>query len=308
MILCCGEALIDFVPRETRAGALAFQPMNGGSIYNTAIALGRLGAATGFFGGLSSDFFGDQLREGLAASHVDYSLSPESARSTVLAFVKLASDGQARYSFIDEGSAARMLDEAQLPVLGDHIQALHTGSISLVLEPCATAFEALVRREAARRVVSYDPNIRPTLIKDRAAVLARLARMAALADLIKLSDEDLEWIAPGAAADAVAAAWLKAGAKVVTVTRGAEGAAAFTARERVEIAGINVTVADTIGAGDTFTAGMLTALSRRAFLTKPALAALGAADLRAVLEFAARAAAITVSRPGADPPWSHEID
>ena len=306
MILCCGECLIDFVPRETREGALAYQPMNGGSIYNTAIALGRLGLKPGFFGGLSTDFFGDQLREGFAASGVDCRLSLTSDRYTVLAFVKL-SDGQARYNFIDEGSASRSITVRDLPRLGSRIDAIHVGSIAMAPEPCGSAYEALAALESPNRVVSYDPNVRPSLVKDRVGFIARANRVAAHADLIKLSDEDLRWFDPNIEAEEFAQAWLRLGAKVVTITRGPEGAVAFTAAHRVEIPGVAVKVADTIGAGDTFTAGILAYLGGKKLLTKPAIAQLSAEDLRGALSYAARAAAVTVSRPGADPPWAREM-
>jgi fructokinase len=307
MILCCGEALTDFVPRQTREGALAFQPLTGGSVFNTAIALGRLGAPSGFFGGLSRDFFGDELRKQLAASHVDTSLSPITDRYTIAAFVKLEG-GQARYSFIDEGSACRMLSPEDLPALPSTVTALHLGSFPLAIEPCGSAFEELCRREHQTRVIHFDPNIRANLIKDRVAHRQRVERIVAMADVIKMSDEDLAWMAPGGTADAFAHDWLGRGAKLIVITRGGNGAAAFTRKFKCEIPGIPVTIADTIGAGDTFTAGILGFLYRSRLLDKPAIAALDRARVEQALNFAARAAAITVSRPGADPPWAHELE
>jgi fructokinase len=306
-ILCCGEALIDFLPRETKAGDLAFQPFSGGSILNTAIALGRLGVPTGFFGGLSSDFFGDQLRQTLKASHVDYALSPVSDRYTIAAFVKLE-DGQARYSFIDEGSACRMLSREQLPELGPEVAALHLGSISIVPEPSGDTLEHLCAREHAERVISFDPNIRAGLIKDRAGHIARIERFAGMADIVKMSDEDLAWLGGAGDAKGFAEAWLAKGAKTVIVTRGGKGAVAFSRAGAVEVGAVPCRVADTVGAGDTFTAGILAGLHRRGLLSKAAVAALSIEDLVAAIELAARAAAVTVSRPGADPPWSHELD
>lgn len=306
MILCCGEALIDFVPRLTSDGAPAFEPLTGGSVFNTAIALGRLGVPSGFLGGLSSDFFGDELRKDLAAAHVDFSLSPVSARHTIPAFVKLEG-GQARYSFIDEGSACRMLAPGDLPALPDKVSALHLGSFPLAIEPCGTAFETLCRREHEGRVIHFDPNIRANLIKDRASHRQRVERFVAMADVIKMSDEDLAWLAPDASAEAFARDWLARGAKLVVVTRGKDGALAFTAKFKCEIPGVQVKVADTIGAGDTFTAGLLASLHVENRLSKPAIAALDQERVVAALKFAVRAAAVTVSRPGADPPWAHEL-
>jgi fructokinase len=306
MILCCGEALIDFLPRETKDGALAYQPFSGGSVFNTAMALGRLGVETGFFGGMSSDFFGDQLRATLSESNVDYSFAPVSERYTIAAFVKLT-DGHARYVFVDEGSACRSIELDDLPVLSPAITALHMGSIPLIPEPSGTTIETLCARESDSRVISLDPNIRPGLVKDKAAHIARIARMAAHADIMKLSDEDLNWIAPEADEQNFARDWLARGTKVLIVTRGGEGATAYTKSFKAETAPVKVKVADTVGAGDTFTAGTLAALSKANQLTKEALASVNQKSLEKAIAFAARAAAVTVSRPGADPPWAKEL-
>ena len=307
MILCCGEALIDFMPRETRKGTLAFEPLSGGSVFNTAVALGRLGVPVKFFGGLSRDFFGDQLRAALTASHVDFSLSPLSDRPTIAAFVKIE-NGQARYSFVDEGSACRMIAIADLPILGPATKAIHLGSFPLIGEPSGTTLETLCAREHSRRVINFDPNIRPGLVKDRTAYLGRIARMVAMADIIKLSDEDLNWITQGATADEFAARALAEGAKAVVMTLGPDGAQAYTKQYRCQVPGRAVKVADTVGAGDTFSAGFLAALARANRLTKDAVASLDEPTLRSALMLAISAAAITVSRPGADPPWAHELE
>ncbi len=187
MILCCGEALIDMLPRETAEGETAFVPFAGGSVFNTAIALGRLSVPTGFFSGLSSDFFGEVLRDTLARSNVDYSYSAISDRPTTLAFVRLV-DGQARYAFYDENTALRMLSENDMPLIDDAIDALLFGCISLISEPCGSVYEALMTREASKRVMFLDPNIRASFVSDREKHLARMKRMIALADIVKLSD------------------------------------------------------------------------------------------------------------------------
>jgi fructokinase len=306
MILCCGEALTDFVPRLTQEGAPAFLPLVGGSVFNTAIALGRLGIPAAFFGGLSSDIFGDELRKAMRASNVDITLAPVSDRYTIAAFVKLEND-QARYSFVDEGSACRMLAPEDLPPLPDRITAIHLGSFPLAIEPCGSAFEELCRRECHRRVIHFDPNIRANLIKDRASHRQRVERIVAMSDLIKMSDEDLAWMAPGAKAESFAEDWLERGAKLVVVTRGKDGALAFTKRFRCEVGGLDVKVADTIGAGDTFTAGLLASFYQTGRLDKAAIAALDQESVLAALKLAIKAAAVTVSRPGADPPWADEL-
>jgi fructokinase len=306
MIVCCGEALIDFLPRKTADGQGAYQPFNGGSIYNTAMALGRLGVPTGMFTGLSTDFFGDMLRDGLTASKVSLRYARQWDRPSTLAFVKL-SHGQARYSFFDDNSASRMLTLRDLPKFDAKVKALHFGSISLIPEPGGANLEALLTREHRARVISFDPNIRASMIKDRRAHLARLNRMIAMADIVKASDEDVMWMTGKDDAKAAARKWRKLGAKIVVITRGAKGVEAFTATHTLTRAAAKVKVADTVGAGDTFTAGLLTALRSARLLDKKKLAALSAEQLDKALAFAARAAAITCSRPGADPPWAREL-
>jgi fructokinase len=306
MIVCCGEALIDFLPRKAADGAAVYQPFCGGSIFNTAIALGRLGISTGFFSGLSTDFFGDMLKEGLKASQVDLRYTKVWDRPSTLAFVKLT-DGHARYSFFDDNSASRMLTRKDLPKLDGRVKALHFGSISLIPAPGGGTLEALMRRARKTLVMSLDPNIRPSQVKDRKAHVARLNRMIAMADIVKISDEDVHWMTGKKDYTRAAKRWLKAGAAVVVVTRGGAGVEAFTRRFSLARPAETVTVADTVGAGDTFTAGLLAALSTAGLLSKPAIAAISREDLDLALAFAARAAAITCSRPGADPPWAAEM-
>lgn len=298
MILCCGEALIDMLPRETATGESAFAPHAGGSVYNTAIALGRLDAPVQFFSGLSSDLFGDVLRDGLATSKVDSTPAAISDRHTTLAFVKLT-DGHASYAFYDENTAGRMLTPADLPdVTAD---ALFFGGISLVVEPCGAAYEALMLREAPQRLTMIDPNIRPSFITDEDAYRARLARMLGAADIIKTSDEDLEWITGNTDAQALLA---QTGAQVILLTRGSEGVSVVTQGGAVDVPAQKATVVDTVGAGDTFSAGFLAHLHKTGHLTKASLAS---GDLPAAAAFGAKVAAITVSRAGANPPWTSEL-
>jgi fructokinase len=306
MIVCCGEALIDFLPRKTADGQTAYQPFNGGSVYNTAIALGRLGVPTGLFTGLSTDFFGDMLREGLTASKVSLKYAKQWDKPSTLAFVKLV-DGHARYSFFDDNSATRMLTPRDLPSFDARVKALHFGSISLIPEPCGAALELLLKREARSRVISFDPNIRASMIGNRRAHLARLNRMIAMADVVKASDEDVAWMTGKDDVRAAARGWLKRGAKLVVITRGAKGFEAFTGSFAVSRPAAKVKVADTVGAGDTFMASLLAALRKAKLLDKKKLATISEAKLTEALAFAARAAAITCSRPGADPPWAREL-
>lgn len=307
MILCCGEALIDMLPRKGTDGADVYQPFLGGSVYNTAVALGRLGTPVGFFAGISRDYFGDGLIDGLKAAGVNTRHVRRKNRHTTLALVKL-SDGHARYSFINEGSADRMLEKQDIPTLSSAIKALHFGSISLIPEPCGGTYEALLKKASASRVISLDPNIRPTLIAEKSKHLKRLKRLIAHADIVKISDEDVKWMTGAQNFKAVAKSWLKSGAKVVAITQGGEGCHVFTKTLSFSLEAPKVKVADTVGAGDTFTAGFLTSLHRAGRLTKKSVATLDEASLRAAAIFAMRCAAVTVSRPGADPPWAKEVD
>jgi fructokinase len=306
MILCCGEALIDMLPRTTTLGEAAFAPYAGGALFNTAIALGRLGAPVGMFTGLSTDMLGEILARTLAESHVDFSLAARSGRPTTIALVKLV-DGHATYAFYDENTAGRMLSPADLPPPGV-AEALFFGGISLVAEPCGSVYESLQAREAPGRVTMIDPNIRPSFVTDAAAYRARIDRMIALADIVIVSDEDLRWILGDGAVPDLARALVARGPALVCVTEGARGASAYArGGAEVFVPAEKVTVADTVGAGDTFNAGVLAALHRAGLLTKAAVASLPEQAIRDALSLGVRAAAVTVSRPGANPPWSREL-
>lgn len=302
MILCAGEALIDMLPRDLSEGGTGFAPHAGGSVFNTAIALGRLGAPVQFFSGLSSDLFGDILRRELAASGVDSSPAAISDRPTTLAFVTLT-DGHASYAFYDENTAGRMISASDLPA-SIEADALFFGGISLVVEPCATAYEALMQREAPARVTMIDPNIRPGFITDEPAYRRRLTAMLGMADIIKTSDEDLDWITGNTDAAALLA---RTGARAVLLTKGDAGVSIVTAAGTLEVPAEKAQVVDTVGAGDTFSAGFLAHLQSQGLLTKDTLAQAPLAALGDAAGFGAKVAAITVSRAGANPPWAAEL-
>ncbi|TPK95053.1 carbohydrate kinase [Mesorhizobium sp. B2-4-12] len=306
MILCCGEALIDMLPRTTTEGEPAFAPYVGGAVFNTAIALGRLGAPAGFFSGLSSDLFGGQFRDALGASKVSSTYAHTSPRPTTLAFVKL-NNGQATYTFYDENTAGRMLTIDDLPQLGSEIEAMLFGAISLISEPAGSAYEEFMKREHGHRVMMLDPNIRPNFIPDKAKHLRRIRAMMAMADIVKLSDEDLHWFGEAGSHEDVVRNWLDRGPKLIVVTHGSEGAVGYSRDHAVTVMPERVTVVDTVGAGDTFNAGILASLHEQGLLSKAAIGELPQDAIRKALSLGAKAAAVTVSRAGANPPWRHEI-
>jgi len=307
VIACGGDALIDFVPVRTADGGEAFAPRVGGSCLNVAVTLARLGAPTTFIGGVSRDLFGEMIAAHMAAAGVATDRLIRSDRETTLAFVRM--DGtDARYAFYDDNTAGR--NWAAVPGTGalDGLEALHVGSVTLIADPAASAYEALAAAAVGRGMaLSFDPNCRPSLVADRDAYAARMARLAAMAHLVRYSEEDLAWLRPGADEAAAAGALLDAGVGVALITRGQRGATAFWAGGRVDCPARAVTVADTIGAGDTFHGAFLHAARAAGLLTPRALRGLDRATVAALLDYATAAAAITCGRVGCDPPTEAEL-
>jgi fructokinase len=300
VIVVAGEALIDLVPQGT--GALAgLKPALGGGPYNTAVALGRLGSPTAFCSRTSDDAFGEALLAGLREAGVDVSAVQRGPEPTTLAVATIDGNGSAAYSFYVEGTADRLFTAPdRLPAA---TRAVSFGTCSLVLEPGASAYEELMRTAAAQGVfTALDPNIRAGLIPDADAYRARFKSWLPSVSLLKLSEEDAQWLG-GTPRD-----WLAAGPSAVIITQGGDGLTAFTRGGAVySVPGEKVDVVDTIGAGDTVNAALLHGLSARDALSSEALADLGADGWTALLRFAARAAAITCSRAGAEPPYASEL-
>ncbi|MBT2456387.1 carbohydrate kinase [Streptomyces sp. ISL-86] len=290
MIVVGGEALIDLVPLAQPPGALLPRP--GGGPYNTALALGRLGAEVAFCSRVSTDGLGESLLSGLRAAGVDLSLVQRGPEPTTLAVPSLAPDGSAAYGFYVEGTADRLFTLP--PALPDGVRALALGTCSLLLEPGASAYEALLRRESQRGLLTLlDPNIRPALIADPALYRARFLGWLPYVSVLKLSEEDAAWLG-GRVSD-----WLAAGPSAVVLTRGAGGLTVLT-REGAEHSAPShrISVVDTIGAGDTVNAALLHRLSGMA--GQPV-------DWPGVLAYAAHAAALTCTRAGAEPPYAAEL-
>jgi len=304
-LLSCGDALIDFVPVMTTEGFEALRPAVGGSCINIPIAMARLGAKAGYIGGLSTDMYGQMIADHAEASKVDLSFADRFDAQTTLAFVKLV-DGHARYAFYDQATAARLWTYQPNRFPWGEIAALHVGSTTLIEDPTSAQTLALVKGAKGKTVVSFDPNCRPGLVKDIADYRKRMAKFAGIADLIRLSDEDFAFLYGEAEVEAVVGKLLDDGAKLVVLTRGGAGAEAWhRTAGHVAIQAPKVTVSDTIGAGDTFLGALLVSLQESGGLDD--LAGLSAEALQANLTFAAAAAAITCSRPGANPPWREEL-
>jgi fructokinase len=310
MIICCGEALIDFVP-VSMDGAPAYRPLPGGSPFNVAVGLGRLGAPTGFLSRLSTDFFGDLLVETLVRNGVDCRHVKRTTDPSTLAFVSQPGSGEPQYAFFSNGAADRCIAEHDLPpTFDDAVTALHLslGAITLMTDPAANTFEALLRREAKHRVIVFDPNIRAGLIADRLAYCRRLEALIGICDLVKVSRADLEWLYPERPIEASAEAWRGLGPRLVVVTLGAEGAMALMGGEKVAVPGRKVKVVDTVGAGDSFHAALVAGLHDQGALTIDGLPKLKPEALQGLLNRATAAAAITCNRAGANPPTRAELE
>jgi fructokinase len=308
MLISCGDALIDFVPTRNADGREAVMPSVGGSCLNVAIGISRLGAPTGFVGGISTDLFGRMIADHAAASHVDLSLATRSDRQTTLAFVRIVA-GESQYAFYDAETAARNWTYRRGTIPFADIEAVHVGSTTLVSDQGAAETKALIADARPSSTISFDPNCRPNLVKDRPAYLARMADFAGCADLIKMSDVDFAYLFGEEPYPQRANRLLGQDTSLVVITRGNNGAIAWhSGAGQIEVDAPKVEVADTIGAGDSFQAALLFALHKQQRLARERLKDISADELRRALAFAANCAGLTCTRPGADPPWSREIN
>ncbi|MGZ4625523.1 MAG: carbohydrate kinase family protein [Kineosporiaceae bacterium] len=298
-VLVVGEALVDIFPRPD--GGTAEHP--GGSPANVALGLGRLGRRVSLLSRVGDDARGERVRAHLAASGVSLVPGTITPGPTSTATAVLDARGVASYEFVLDW---RLPATADVP----DAKALHTGSIAAFLPPGGGAVLDLVRRAAGRLTVSFDPNARPALMGDAPAARRRVEAFVAAADVVKVSDEDLTWLAPGVGPLDVARAWLALGPAIVVVTRGPDGALGVCADGAVDVPAPAVVVVDTVGAGDAFTTGLLDALAAADLLGPDragALRAISRDALAAAARHATRVAAITCSRPGADPPTRAEL-
>lgn len=303
MFAVVGEALVDLVGQR---GGRTFAAHPGGSPANVALGLARLGDPVTLTTRLGRDAFGQMITSHLEASGVIVDPGPEPRGATSLAIATLAA-GVASYDFrIDWNVAA-------LPPLPIETRCLHTGSLSTILTPGDRAVIDLIARERERGLVtvSYDPNVRPALLGTPAQAQPGIEALVALSDVVKVSDEDLGWLYPGEADEAVARRWLATGPVVVIVTRGGGGVYAVSRRLEVRRPAVTIDLVDTVGAGDSYTSGLLDGLCRADLISGARREALANADestMVAILDRAATVAAITCSRPGADPPTQTDLD
>src|SRR5215212_9278479 len=302
---CRGRCAHGSHTTTTVRGHLAYEPHPGGSSLHVAVGLGRLGVPTAFLARLSTDAFGQMLRDHLAASGVQPSYFDDTDDLPTLAAVHLR-DGQATYSFHAQRAADRGLLPEHLTPLPPGA-ALHLGSIALVLEPVASTLEWLLRREAGQRVVTLDPNIRPGLISDRVSYLDRFEGLMRLVDILKVSREDLAWLYPRLSEDAAISLWHAAGIPLVVVTHGEHGAVASTPLGSATVEAPKVQVVDTVGAGDAFMSAALAHLYERELLNRDAVRSLDAERLEQMLQAACLVAAHTCTRAGAEPPRRRDV-
>jgi fructokinase len=307
MFVVCGEALMDVYTGAATPTGLTLDARIGGSPLNVAQGLARLARPVAYLAGLSTDAFGERLLASLQAEGVDTSLILRSDAPSTLSVISLDARGVPRYAFHGNGAADRQLTPANLPALPAATRVLQFGSYALAVEPIGGTLRALAARERGRRLITYDPNVRLNVDPDIAHWQQVVEQMVAVSHLVKVSDEDLGLLFPSETPEQVAARWLAQGVALVAVTRGANGASAWTRIAQAEVPTPKVQVVDTVGAGDTFQAALLTWLDEHNALTPEALAKLDAASIGALLDFAARAAAITCSRRGADMPRRAEL-
>jgi len=308
MILVCGEALYDlFLADGDPEGIMAIDALPGGSPFNVAIGLARLGQAVSFFSSISTDVFGERLvrllkREGVRDGYLRRSPAP-----STLSIVGAGPQGTPHYSFRGDGAADRMIVAADLPANMTGVRAIHVGSLATVVHPIGEALRMLVLRESRNCVVSYDPNVRPTVEPDPDVWRRAVSTLVTMSHLVKISTEDVDYLYRGTDPKTLAARWIGAGARLVVLTRGEFGASAWTRRVHVQLPAERVTVVDTVGAGDAFQAALLAGLAETGALSPEAIGELDEPALSRLLAFAIRAAAITCARRGANPPRRAEL-
>jgi fructokinase len=311
MYLVCGEALFDFFSEDDASGLASkvnFKAIAGGSPFNVAVGLRRLGVDSALFGGLSTDYLGRRLQRVLQDEGVRPDYLVDFAAPTTLAMVAVGTNGSPHYSFRGEGCADRQLNLAHLPVLGPEVRGLHIGSFSLVVQPIGDTLLTLVQRESGKRLISLDPNVRLNPEPNIDLWRERIATLVPLADLIKVSDEDLSLLYPEQDPQRVIEGWLEHRCQIVFLTRGGDGASVFSRQHgNWSVPAASVKIADTVGAGDTFQAALITWLTEHGLDSVEGVQQLAREQIDAMLRFAVQAAALTCSKTGPDLPYRHQL-
>jgi len=318
MILCIGEAVIDMFHKQLPEQYVnypkeVFYPLPGGCSYNTSIAIGRLGVPAAFLGRISNSFFGEIQVNRLRENNVRVDLLLRCEQNPILAFIKTEKGRQPQYAFYDEGTADRLLSIEEIPALPSDTTCINFGSISMVMEPIASTIEAVIMKEAQNKVIAFDPNIRPFMIKDRDAYIKRFIKWAGFCTIAKISSEDFEYIFPGIKPLEALHNMIDLGTRLAIVTLGPEGAIALLKRDDGSIIKIQSPAArvenviDTVGAGDTFQGAFLAWLETRGKMSHNGISGLNETELYDALVFANKAAGFVCLQHGAEPPTMEEI-
>jgi fructokinase len=308
MILACGEALIDFISQKDKGGNILYEPCPGGSPFNTAVAIGRIGVPVGFMGRLSSDMFGDLLMDYISRNKIDSSFVFRSDEPSTLSFVKKKDDNTSEYAFYARGSATWNMVKNDIPSgLSQNIKCFQFGSISMTMQPFADTIEDFITREKDNIVISFDPNIRPGMIDSHEEYLKKFQQWGRCCTIIKMSDEDLEWLYPGYSISDGLEKILSLGPALAVITCGEKGAVARNNNIEIAVPIHELPMVDTVGAGDTFHGALLAWFYRQGLMDRKQLYQLPNDKLREALQYAIIAAAINCSRRGADPPWMDQM-
>lgn len=308
LITCIGEVLVDFLPIDGESGShVGFNIYPGGSPFNVALGLARLGERVAFASKISSDLFGRFLLERIEKEGIDTRFLLTSSAPCTLAFVAMER-GEPAYAFYDAGAADSLLtpDEVSQSLL-DETGILAFGSISLLRGTTPETIVSIAERLAGHALLLFDPNIRPGLVADEAEYRALLDHIFSLADIIKISSADIAWLFPGISLREAALSLLGYGPALLVITQGSLGVLALRGNEEWAVPAFQLEAVDSVGAGDAFTAGLIASLARRGIRFRASLHALGHNDFTECLKYASATAAITCTRHGADPPTSREV-
>lgn len=308
LITSMGEILIDFLPITEGGHTVGFRMHAGGSPFNVAMGVARLGLPVAFASKLSTDLFGRFLRECVQAEGIDTRFLLKSDAPSTLAFVA-KENNEPVYAFYSEGTSDTLITPEEIPAaLFEETSVLHFGSISLLLGTTPAAVVSTVERLKGKALLSFDPNVRPGLVHDETGYRVLLDRVFSLTDIVKISAADLDWLMPGLGVEEASGRLLVRGPALVVVTQGGRGVLARRGAEKWEVPALEVEVVDTVGAGDAFSSGMLAGFMERGVTSRAALEHLAPQEIVSVLRLGAAVSGLTCTRAGAEPPTKAEVD